>query len=150
MAKLKTPTEARNEALALKLSTTDFPMEQLPEVFKELFHKALPFNSKMNIGSHPLTWRNFIKFERPFKMTEMALALDVLERATPVEMGQSLDENEKMLWDIVYPIRLIYQGIEDELVKPIEAEINAKVKISMAAPIGKKLFDHRGDAVRKD
>ena len=137
---LKTPQQELESRMAHALSVTDFPMEKLPEVFKELFHKALPCNSKMNIGSHALTWRNFILFERPFKMTEMALALDVMERATPKEMEQSLIENEKMLWDIIYPIRLIYQGIEEGLQKPIENEINTKVKISNSAPIGHKIF----------
>lgn len=141
---LKTPQQSLDEQMAQALSVNDFPMEKLPEVFKELFHKALPFNSKMNIGAHPLTWRNFILFERPFKMTEMALALDVMERATPNEMGQSLLENEKMLWDIIYPIRLIYQGIEEEIEKPIAAKINAQVKISNSAPLGKKLFRKDG------
>jgi len=67
-----------------------------------------------------------------------------MERATPNEMGQSLLENEKMLWDIIYPIRLMYQGIEEEIEKPIAAKINAQVKISNSAPLGKKLFRKDG------
>lgn len=137
---LKTPQQELDEQMAKAMAVTDFPMESLPESFKELFHKALPFNSKMNTGAHALTWRNFILFERPFKMPEIALALDVLERATPVEMTQTLLENQNMLWDIVYPIRLMYQKIEEDIQKPIEAKINAQVKITMAAPLGKQLF----------
>lgn len=144
---LRTPQQELDAQMAQALSVNDFPMERLPEGFKELFHKALPFNSKMNIGSHALTWRNFILFERPFKMTEMALALDVMERATPVEMGQSLIENEKMLWDIIYPIRLMYDEMEAEIEKPIAAKINAQVKISNSAPIGKKLFKKDGSEI---
>lgn len=140
LQKLKTPQQAYEEQRALALSTQDFPADKIHESFKELLHKALPFNSKLNVGAHPLTWRNFIKFERPFKLTEFKLALDVLERATPKEMGQTLEENEDMLLKIVYPMVASWDAIDEEISEKIKREIDTKVKLDLSAPIGKKLF----------
>lgn len=135
-----TPQQAFEKERAEKLSITIFPKDKIVEGFIENVHKAIKWNSILRLNCHDLTWRQICLLEREFRMPEIELCIQILRAATPVEMEQTLEENCKMLSEIVKPMIAIYSDMDDEISNPIKRKIETEVKISLSVPIGKKLF----------
>lgn len=152
-------TSKQEKALAMLNSmrlpiytTTVFPKDKLHPEFKKYLHRALLYNSIWRAKCHSDIWHNFITFEREFFMPEIDLALQIIRAMTPFEQcgglppahGMSdermLIENWDMLRDVHDSMYKEYINIDDEINKPLKADIEAKFKINLGAAIGEKIF----------
>lgn len=127
---------------AQALATREFPKKDWDNV-KPILHKAMSYCSVHTIGCHKFTYENFVTFKRPFFMLEVQLMMTILKGATPIELGQTLEENLAMLTNIVDPIEDEWMKIDDEITIPIEREIETKLKIDKVVPLGQKIFKER-------
>ena len=159
-----------------ELATSLFPEDEYPEEFKETLIGLMKFQNPVQMqvwhnknviirddskGGELIctTWDNFCTFKRKFACAEMYQALEILKRATPIELFDSEDakiietykfENKnpdtfilEYFNSIAYPkiekivnhIQIVLDEIEEQLCKPIRAKINSDLKIMMKLPL---------------
>lgn len=135
----RNPQQEFEELRAGQLSAIDWPHEISIEV-KNLLEKAMLYTSIMGTRCPQQTYRNLIKWERPFKLGEITIIIDILIGATPIELNQSLVENLEMLENIIYPLREKWRDIDDVLSKKIMDKLNVQLQITRGVPESKKLF----------
>lgn len=138
--KIPTPEEVLQRETAKVVAITQFPQEEISEGFKETLHKAMMYTSQYRLGCHDLTYEAFIKFNRPFFMVEMQLALNIIKGATPIELNQTLEENLEILQKVHKPMFAKWKEIEDGIKEPIIAKINKQIEVQSKAPKGKSTF----------
>lgn len=136
----KTPQEVFESKRADALATVVFPQDKLPEDFKEVLHKALVHCSIRQVQCHITTWINYVRFDRIFLWGEINLAVEILKGSTPTEMGMTLVEHLELLTEYIYPIQKELERIDEEICEPIAKEVNAMVKLSNRAPLGKEII----------
>jgi hypothetical protein len=131
---LPTPEELFKKIKIQKLTTTQFPNEDLHIDCKDLVRKAMKFNSIQRLRCHMSTFENLVTFERIFFMYEMDLLLEILRAATPVEMEQTLEENIKMLKEVVEPMRGKWHEIVEKVDVEVAREVETKFRVASQSP----------------
>lgn len=142
-----TPDQFLAMELTRKLMSIEFPAEKVPDKFPADLNCAMMSASIGGFRQQGFGRDLFKKlrdWQPPFTCADMYLAINIVRCATPNEMCCELNEDGAKFYDEIQDRVEVMQKEYDDLKNPIEEgirrEINAKEKLSLNVPIGKKVF----------